>query len=82
MALADTPTRPLRWQRFLFAVPFFGWVARDVTFGTREDLWYAIALFVMLWVLSVVLFGVPGLYIPAVLMVPVMFVILILISQG
>ncbi|MEZ5674565.1 hypothetical protein SAMN06265173_10312 [Thalassovita litoralis] len=34
------------------------------------------------WGASVFFFGIPGLYIPALAMVPVMYVILILISRG
>ena len=82
MATAEVPPRLPLWQRLFFAIPLVGWVARDVMFGTREDLWYAIALFVLLWVLSVMIFGIPGLYIPALIMVPVMWVVLILISRG
>ena len=35
-----------------------------------------------LWGVSIATWGVPGLYIPALCMVPVMYVILILISRG
>jgi fatty acid desaturase len=34
------------------------------------------------WGASVFFFGIPGLYIPALAMVPVMYIILILISRG
>ncbi len=44
---------------------------------------YAVlALVVALWGTSVVLFGIPGLYIPAVALVPVIFAGLLLISRG
>ncbi len=76
-----TPRLPF-WKRLFFAVPVIGWVARDVEEGGPENLYYAVALFVMLWILSVVLFGLPGLYVPAVLMVPGLWFVLILISRG
>ena len=42
----------------------------------------AIAAFLALWALSVVTWGVPGLYIPAVAMVPVIFALLMLVTRG
>ncbi len=42
----------------------------------------ALLLFVVAMVVSVVSFGVPGLYLPAVAAVPVIFVLLIWISVG
>ncbi len=44
--------------------------------------WAGIALLVALWGTSIVMFGVPGLYLPAVALVPVVYVALILISRG
>ncbi|MDA5558064.1 hypothetical protein [Shimia sp. MMG029] len=41
-----------------------------------------IALVAALWATSVVMFGIPGLYIPAVAAVPVIFLTLVLISRG
>ncbi|MGR3504488.1 MAG: hypothetical protein ACU0B7_01310 [Paracoccaceae bacterium] len=37
---------------------------------------------IILWGLAIAAFGIPGLYIPAVIAVPVVFVLLILISRG
>jgi hypothetical protein len=39
-------------------------------------------LAVVAWGASVFFFGIPGLYIPALAMVPVMYVLLIIISRG
>lgn len=44
--------------------------------------WAGIALLVALWGTSIVMFGVPGLYLPAVALVPVVYLALILISRG
>lgn len=41
-----------------------------------------IVALVALWGTSFVLFGIPGLYIPAVLAVPVIFVLLVIVSRG
>ncbi|MDT8326857.1 MAG: hypothetical protein RQ750_05640 [Roseovarius sp.] len=42
----------------------------------------AVVIFLALWGGSIALWGVPGLYIPAVIMVPVIWVGLLLISRG
>ncbi len=82
MSAIEAPRRLPIWQRLLFAIPLFGWMAKDAAHGEAEDWGYtALAIFSM-WGCSALLFGLPGLYIPAVMMVPVMFLILILISRG
>jgi hypothetical protein len=68
------------WQRFFYAIPVIGWIARDVAYGDRNNLWFALILFVSLWLISMMTFGLPGLYIPAVLLVPVVFVTLLVIT--
>lgn len=42
----------------------------------------AVAVFLALWAGSVALFGIPGLYIPALALVPVIWTVLIIISRG
>lgn len=82
MTAIDMAGRLPIWQRILFAVPLFGWLARDAAHGKAEDLGYTVAAIVSMWGCSTLLFGLPGLYLPALVMVPVMFLILILISRG
>ncbi|SEO01793.1 hypothetical protein SAMN04490248_10149 [Salinihabitans flavidus] len=82
MTTADTPrTQPL-WQRILFMIPVVGWIARDLTYGSRDTVYYAIAAFVSLWGISALTFGIPGLYIPALIMVPLIWIVLIVIAAG
>lgn len=55
--------------------------------GTISNSTFAFTLFLVvaliaLWGISFLTFGVPGLYIPAVAFVPVMFVILLIITRG
>ncbi|MDK3017938.1 hypothetical protein [Pseudodonghicola flavimaris] len=52
--------------------------------STKVTVWIfvAVAIFLALWGTSIFLFGVPGLYIPALALVPVMYIILVLISRG
>ncbi len=82
MTAIEMPRRLPIWQRLLFAIPLFGWMARDVAEGDPEDLGYTAGAIFSMWGCSALVFGLPGLYIPAVMMVPVMFLILILISRG
>ena len=80
MTLASTPPRPPLWQRFFFAIPVLGWVARDLLFGDKNNVWFALIGFVSLWLSSALVFGLPGLYLPALALVPVIFVILLFIT--
>ena len=80
MALADLPRRLPLWQRLFFALPVIGWVARDLLFGDKDNIWYALVMFFSLWGIAILTFGLPGLYLPALALVPVMFVVLVLIT--
>lgn len=82
MTLAvQSPALPL-WQRLFFKVPVLGWVAKDLLFGDKNNVWFALIGFVSLWLSSALTFGLPGLYLPAVALVPVVFVLLLLITKG
>ncbi|SLN50686.1 hypothetical protein ROA7450_02521 [Roseovarius albus] len=74
--------RPPIWQRLFFMIPIIGWMARDLMYGSSDHIWYALVTVISLWGIAILKFGVLGLYLPAVAMVPVMFVVLILISRG
>ncbi|MFY0311615.1 hypothetical protein ACFMBG_17130 [Leisingera sp. D0M16] len=82
MSAYALPAQLTLWQRILFAVPLLGRMIKEVAYGPEENLYYAIATFVSLWGCSIMLFGIPGLYIPALCMVPVMFTLLITITRG
>jgi hypothetical protein len=82
MSLADPWRRAPFWQRLFYRIPVIGWVARDLVYGDEENLWYALGGFVCLWGCLVLIFGLPGLYLPALALVPVMFLVLVLISRG
>ena len=48
----------------------------------EENLYYGLALILSLWGIAILTFGVPGLYIPALAMVPVMVATLVAIAWG
>lgn len=76
------PERLGLWQRFLFAIPLLGRILKEVAYGPEENFIYALATLVCLWGCAILLFGLPGLYIPALCFVPVMFLLLITITRG
>ena len=80
MTLASTPTRLPFWQRLFFAIPVIGWVAKDLLFGDKNNVWFALIAFVSLWLSSALVFGLPGLYFPALALVPIIFVVLLFIT--
>lgn len=82
MSHADPTHRAPLWQRLFFIIPVIGWVARDLMEGDSDTIWYAIAAFVSLWLCCILLFGIPGLYIPAVSLVPLIVVGLVIITFG
>ncbi len=73
--------RPL-WLRIFYAVPVIGWMARDVMEGDRANLYFLLVTLVSLWGIAILTWGIPGLYIPALASVPVVFVVLLLITRG
>lgn len=76
------PERLSLWQRILFAIPLLGRILKEVAYGPEENFSYALAALVSLWGCSTLLFGLPGLYVPALCLVPVMFLLLLGISRG
>jgi hypothetical protein len=83
MAVATAiPARPPLWVRLFYMVPVFGWIARDTVENGEENLYYGIALVLSLWGISILTFGLPGLFIPALAMVPLIFMVLLAITWG
>jgi hypothetical protein len=63
-------------SRSLYAVPVFGWIARDIARGP-DNLWYALVILLTVLVLAVKTWG-----LVALAAVPVMFMLLIALTQG
>lgn len=82
MTSSIDPYRMPYWQRLFFVIPVIGWVTKDVLFGDKNNVWFALIGFVSLWMCSALTFGLPGLYLPALALVPLMFCVLILITWG
>lgn len=69
-------------QRLLFSVPLLGRMAKEVTYGDADNIYYALLTLVSAWGCAFVTFGLPGLYVPALLLVPVVLLALVLLSRG
>ena len=80
--LTPLPPQTPALQRMFYAIPLIGWIARDVAFGSPDNIWYALVIILTVWLVAIMTWGYPALIIPYLAAVPVMFVILILISRG
>ena len=62
-------------------IPVIGWIARDIA-RDPDSIWYALVILLTVLVLAVKTWGLVALSLTAVALVPVIFVILIAITQG
>ncbi len=82
MTAYTLPPKLTTFERIIFRVPVLGRIWKEVSYGDEGNIYYAIVTFISLWGISIMLFGLPGLYLHALALVPVMWIILILISRG
>lgn len=81
-AITTTSPAPSRMLRLLLAIPVFGWIARDLIYGDQDNIWYLLVAFLSLWAAAVMTWGVPAVYLPALALVPVIWIVLLLITRG
>ena len=77
--MATALRRPL-WLRLFYLIPIIGWTARDVAEKGDDNLIWGVASIIFIWAGSALMFGYPGIIIPALLLVPFIFLFLIAIS--
>lgn len=65
-----------------YRVPLFGAIAREWAEGDADFPLYLIVALVSAWGCAVALFGLPGLYLPAVAFAPMMLGLLVAITRG
>ena len=82
MQTLDAPQPRYFTRHVTYRIPLIGRMAREVVEGDEANVWYAIAGWVSLWMSATLVFGVPGLVVPALLMAFVMMITLIRISLG
>lgn len=76
-SLAYAPRR-----HWFHLVPVVGWMARDITHGTEDNIYYALVILVTALVLGFKTWGLVAIAMTALAAVPVVFVTLILITLG
>jgi len=72
-----TPTTPL-----IFRVPVLGAIAREWAEGDRDFPVFLILALVSAWGCAVALWGLPALYLPAVVAAPGMLAMLVVLTRG
>lgn len=70
------------WERLIYAIPIFGWMLKDVVHGDPDNIYYFMATLVMMWILAGMIFGYPGIIIPAVIYAIVILALLVIITRG
>tara|TARA_R110002124_G_scaffold58457_1_gene162775 strand:- start:144 stop:383 length:240 start_codon:yes stop_codon:yes gene_type:complete len=76
-----TVEKPSILMRVIYALPIIGLIARDIA-KDPDAIFYALVIFVTIVVLAVKFWGLVALTMTALLLVPVIFILLILISVG
>lgn len=83
MTMTTEIPRPRYLTRHVtYRLPILGRIAREVVEGPEENAFYAIGMGVSLWLSAILLFGYPGLIIPALIAAAAMLVTLIRITLG
>ncbi|WP_077963379.1 hypothetical protein [Ensifer adhaerens] len=68
--------------RLVYHVPVFGWMLKEAVQGSQTAKVLFLVNCALIWLLAIVTFGYPAIIIPALTLVPVIFVLLILITTG
>ncbi len=70
------------WERMIYAIPLIGWMIKDVVYGEPDNIYHFLAGIVFLWIILGLVFGYPGIIIPALFLTPLILFTLVLISRG
>lgn len=68
--------------RLFHSIPIVGWTIRDMDEKGDDNLLWGLISIASAWGIAALLFGYPGIIIPALLLVPTIFLYLILVSWG
>jgi hypothetical protein len=69
-------------ERLIFNIPIIGWIIKKAAIGPASVKAMFLINLKMLWILSILIFGYPAIIVPALILVPTMFVILFIITKG
>jgi hypothetical protein len=70
------------WERMIYAIPLIGWMLKDVVYGEPDNIYYLLAGIVFLWIILGIVFGYPGIIIPALIFAPAILFGLVFITRG
>ena len=59
MTAYTLPPKLTTFERIIFRVPVLGRIWKEVSYGDEGNIYYAIATFISLWGISIMLFGLP-----------------------
>jgi len=82
MSLSEPSSRPSAPLRILLSLPVIGWVARDLLYGSSDNIYYLLVVLASLLILAVATWGLPALTMTALAAVPVIWIVLLLITVG
>lgn len=68
--------------RFVYSIPLIGWMVRDAIEGPDESRLWALMNVGLLWIWSGILFGYPGILLPALVAAATMLVLLVVLTAG
>ncbi|MCK3778206.1 hypothetical protein MZK49_16005 [Ensifer sesbaniae] len=68
--------------RLVYNVPIFGWMLKEAVQGSQTAKVLFLINCALIWLLAIATFGYPAIIIPALVLVPAVFVVLILITMG
>ncbi|WP_429819453.1 hypothetical protein [Ensifer sp. B1-9] len=68
--------------RLVYNVPIFGWMLKEAVQGSQTAKVLFLINCALIWLLAIFAFGYPAIIIPALALVPAVFVVLILITMG
>jgi 4-hydroxybenzoate polyprenyltransferase len=59
--ITASPSRPAWPARLFFAIPIIGTIAREVLFGDKDNIWYALVIVLTALILSIAQWGLAAL---------------------
>ncbi len=69
-------------KKAIYSFPVLGWLLKDAVKGGPTALLWFIFNIIAVWLIAIAYFGLPALIVPALVAVPVIFVVLILLTMG
>ncbi|TNF23030.1 MAG: hypothetical protein EP318_01415 [Rhodobacteraceae bacterium] len=80
--MTDIPDHAGPGLRFLLRVPVLGWIARDLLYGARDNIYYFLVILLTMEILLIMAYGLPALALSALALVPIVMGLLIAVTRG